>query len=212
MVDTPMAADTEASDAAALGRHLEDDELDDCRPAESEDDRRRSLSVCSTMRDPVTSETEPGGLFPARLGPSSLLGLTGGHSGTRGCGIAGRAAVRHRRRRRHGRQLHSRRLRRRRSLWGKRHRRRRHRGRRHDRSRDRRDGHRRERQRGQRDRGWGNRWQSGSGRRPAPRQSDDHQGALDGAAPQHRFHPDHFCRPDAPKPCNLWAAAVERRG
>jgi hypothetical protein len=47
----------ETSDSAALGRRLEDDELDERRVPQDEDERRPSLAVRPTPRDPVTGKT-----------------------------------------------------------------------------------------------------------------------------------------------------------
>ena len=205
-VDSPVAPYTETSDAPAVGRHLEDDELDECRPPKDEHERCPPFSVRSAVSDPVTSETEPGGLFPARLGPPSLIGLVGAPADPRRSGVALRPGWR----RLQGRRRHVRDPRRPRSLRWNRQRRRRYRGRRHDRRCHRRDGHRgdghrRERQRGQRDRRRGKQRQCGSGSGPACGQRDDHQGAPDGAAPHHGFQLGHFSRPDAPgdRTCGL---------
>jgi len=47
----------ETSNSAALGRHLEDDELDERRVPQDEDEGRLSLAVRPTPRDPVTGKT-----------------------------------------------------------------------------------------------------------------------------------------------------------
>src|SRR5262245_60980406 len=59
-IDAATGADPEPADEAAFGRDLVDGELDERPPGQDDD-------------EPLMSETEPGGLFPARLGPSSVI-------------------------------------------------------------------------------------------------------------------------------------------
>ena len=174
-IDAAMGAHPEAADESALGRDLVHGELDQRWPAHDDD-------------EPFTSETEPGGLFPARLGPRSLTRLAVAPADPRRPGVVARLGWR-RLRLGDGWDPRRRRERPRRDRQG----RRRHRGRRdgwhgHRRYRDDWEGHGRKRDRRRRK---GRQCSGGSG--PAARQCDDHQGAPRDAAPQHGLHPEHVC-------------------
>ena len=170
-VDTAMAAHPIPADEPAARRYLVECELDEPRFRQSDDDGRPLL----TRRPAVTSETEPGGLFPARLG-SPLTGPSGAPADPRRPGLTARLG----RRRQEVRDCGARRwntyLPRRRDGRG------RDRGRRRDGSRHRRHRHRHRRQCQSRKRDRRRR-QGGSGRRPAPGRRDDQQGGVDGSAP-----------------------------
>ena len=57
-VDASVAPDAEGPDAPACGRHLDDHELDQGRPAEDEDERRPAMPARSAARDPVAGQSE----------------------------------------------------------------------------------------------------------------------------------------------------------
>jgi hypothetical protein len=56
-IDASMAPHPEAPDAAAVGRYLADDELDQRGSAQDEEERRSPLPLRSAVGDPVTGET-----------------------------------------------------------------------------------------------------------------------------------------------------------
>ena len=65
-VYSPVAPDTETSDAAAVGRQLEDDELDECRPSKDEYELR--AAVGPGAGDPVARQVEAVDATRARPG------------------------------------------------------------------------------------------------------------------------------------------------